>query len=94
MRGRVDEAQRLLRQAQEGPADVGMPEHGVVMRVTLELRTLRTTTTNNATTGLGGPWAPESRLEYESIPPIRRLREPANPAGDEFQYVHIRVVHA
>ncbi|RYO99772.1 hypothetical protein DL766_001475 [Monosporascus sp. MC13-8B] len=52
MRGRADEAERLLRQAQEGPTEVGTPEYDVAKRATLELGTLHANT--NKSTGRGG----------------------------------------
>lgn len=42
MQGQVDEAERLLRQAQEGPAERGTPEYEVMKRAASELSTLRT----------------------------------------------------
>ncbi|GAP84322.1 putative kinesin light chain [Rosellinia necatrix] len=57
MRGRMDEAEKMLRRAQDGSAERGSPEYDVVMRATIELGTLRANTNANTNTGQGGTHA-------------------------------------
>ncbi|KAK3995156.1 putative kinesin light chain [Cladorrhinum sp. PSN332] len=54
IRGRMNEAEDLLRRAQEGSAERGSPEHDVLKRAMIELGTLRANTNNNAPTARGG----------------------------------------
>ena len=54
MRGNLNEAEKLLRRAQDDPAPRGSPEYDVVNRATIELGTLRANTNTPVATGQSG----------------------------------------